>query len=221
MELLVVTLAYIQAGKEADAQVALRQIIDTVRSAIGVTAVRVYRGREHGLYYLLLTTWEDEESWRKAQGRYDPQSCLLERPELLLTPPEQWLMSYQWGYSRPARPSHISTAHIATIQEGQVEAVQQAWIRTLRQHALSPTLAFAFLARGMDREATAPRRALKAGQGQAIQEQSYQHGPILLIFLSWASETEREAFYTSPPYKALQKSVEAAGVTRVLPLDQL
>jgi quinol monooxygenase YgiN len=221
MELLVVTLAYIQPGQDANAQATLQQVVDTVRSAIGIITVRVYRGREHGLYYLLMTTWEDEESWHKAQDRYDPRTHLLERPELLLTAPEQWLMSYQWGYTRPARTSNISTAHIMTIPAGLEATAQQAWIDAFQRQALAPTLAFAFLARGIDRDATAPRRAIKKGQQQELPKNIYQQGPILLSFLSWASEIEREEFYTSSPYRVLQKKVEAAGISRILPLDPL
>lgn len=222
MELLVATLVAIQAGRDPDAQAHIRQIVDTTRSAIGVIASRLYRGQEHELYYLLLTTWEDEDSWRKAREQCDPHLYLQDSEDLLSSPVEQWLMHYQWGYSRPARPPVASAVHISSLHPQQSDVVQQIWLHGLREQALSSTLTFAFLARGMDREATEPRRIFKVpGEPHLMPQDATQYGSVLLSFFSWASEMEREEFYSSTPYHKLQRSVEKAGKMRTFSIDQV
>src|ERR1700724_1173067 len=114
MELLVVTLAHISAGKDAEGLARVRLISDTVRNAPGLMNARFYRSREPDSYYFLLTTWENEEFWQKAQERYSPRNLLLAADrELLTAPPEQWLMHYLWGYSRPSAQPDIAAAHVA------------------------------------------------------------------------------------------------------------
>src|SRR5918911_227382 len=103
MELLVVTLAYTIPGRDADILARIRLIADTVRNAPGLVTSQTYRSLGAHSYFLLLTTWDSEESWQRSQDRYNPKQLLLSSAtELLAALPEQWLMYYLWGYSRPA-----------------------------------------------------------------------------------------------------------------------
>src|SRR2546429_5022833 len=219
MELLVVTLAHIIAGRDADILARIRQIADTVRNAPGLVTSHMYRGREQDSYYFMLTTWEDAESWQKAQERYDPRQHLLATADLLVSPPEQWLMHYQWGYSRPAKQPIVSAAHITTLRPDQARLAQREWITGLRKQTTKPTLAFAFLAQEIDRDATAPFHTVKTQRPEARAEEKfvYYQGTTLLNFLSWASETEREEFYRDPHYQSVKKLLQSLAVTRILP----
>src|SRR5579859_3014595 len=148
MELLVATLAHTALGNDVDGLARLRLISDTVRNAPGLVNARFYRSREPESYYFMLTTWEDEDFWYKAQDRYSPKNLLIgSTDELLTVPPEQWLMRYLWGYSRPSAQPVIAAAHVATVRPDQAIRVEQGWIEGLRRQAAQPTLAFAFLAR--------------------------------------------------------------------------
>src|SRR6266852_5465561 len=156
MELLVVTLAHIIPGKDAEGMARIRLISETVRNAVGLVSANFYRTKSNEDYYLLLTTWEDEECWHKAQEQYNPKLLLARSAtELLLDPPEQWLMRYLWGYSRPAAESILVAAHLATMRPDQAERTQRGWIESLRRQAVQPTLSLAFLARGVNEDATA------------------------------------------------------------------
>src|SRR5438876_12283981 len=102
MELLVVTLAHITPGRDTDGLAHIRLISDTVRNAPVLVISRFYRSRGHDAYYFMLTTWEDDESWRRLQDRYNPKQLLLvATAELLIDPPQQCLMHYVGGYSQP------------------------------------------------------------------------------------------------------------------------
>src|SRR5713101_3863676 len=193
MELLAVTLAHITPGRDADGLARIRLISDSVRNAPGLVISRFYRSRGHDPYYFMLTTWEDEESWRRAQERYNPKQLLLgSATELLIDPPEQWLMHYLWGYSRPAAVPILAAAHLATIRADQAERTQRGWIESLRRQAVQPTLSFAFLARGVNEDATASLPSLSL-HSTAVADSPY--GSIFLNILSWASEADREEFY--------------------------
>jgi hypothetical protein len=220
MELLVVTLAHILPDREEDGQARMRLLADTVRNAAGLITARFYRGRRQEAYYFLLTTWEDEESWRKAQERSNPRSLLLGlASELLLHPPEQWLMHYLWGYSRPAAAPVLAAAHLATLHHEQAERTQRGWIESLRKQAISPVLSFAFLARGVNEDTLAqPADAEAALAGNSGQ---YAHGPIFLNLLSWASEADREEFYVDPNYQAISLLLGSVGALQVLTLEPL
>src|SRR5437588_2995780 len=151
MELLVITLAHTLPGRDTDVLARIRLILDTVRNAPGIVIARFYRTSEQGSYYFMLTTWENEEWWQKAQERYNPKHLLLASAgELLQTVPEQWWMQYLWGYSRPAATSLLAAAHLAIIRPDQVELAQRGWIEGLRRQVMQPMLAFAFLARGVN-----------------------------------------------------------------------
>src|SRR5215469_6464009 len=117
MELLVATLAHTMRKNDDDDITRLRLISETVQNAPGLVNVRIYRSRETESYYFILTTWEDEELWYKANERYNPKNLLRgSAAELLTASPEQWLMHYLWGYSRPSAQSAIAAAHIVSVR---------------------------------------------------------------------------------------------------------
>lgn len=220
MELLVVTLAHIVPDREEDGQARIRLLADTVPNAAGLITARFYRGRGQESYYFALTTWEDEESWRRAQDRYNPKQLLLgSASELLLHPPEQWLMQYLWGYSRPAAASMLAAAHLATIRPDQAERTQHAWIESLRRQAIQPVLSFAFLARGVKEDMPALPVIPEAG-GTSSGNQ-YANGSIFLNLLSWASEADREEFYADPNYQAISLLLGSVGTLQILTLEPL
>jgi hypothetical protein len=230
MELLVVTLAHISAGKDAEGLARVRLISDTVRNAPGLMNARFYRSREPDSYYFLLTTWENEEFWQKAQERYSPRNLLLVADRKLLTaPPEQWLMHYLWGYSRPSAQPDIAAAHVANIRPEQADRIERGWIESLRRQALEPTLAFAFLARGSSADtirpyiSPVPDTPLSGNngnhKGSASSPRTY--GEVFLNLLSWPGETHRQDFYADQNYKAINTVLKSMGVVRVLALDPL
>src|SRR5712691_11195465 len=153
MELLVVTLAHTTTGKDADGLTRVRLISETVRNAPGLVNARFYRSKEPDSYYFLLTTWEEEDFWQKAQERYSPRDLLVgSTGELLTAPPEQWVMHYLWGYSRPSAQPNIAAAHLVHVRPDAIDRVQRTWIEGLRRLAVQPALAFAFLARGRNED---------------------------------------------------------------------
>jgi len=218
MELLVVTLAHITPGRDTDGLARIRLISDSVRNAPGLVISRFYRSRGRDSYYFMLTTWEDEESWRRAQERYNPKQLLL-GSDLLIAPHEQWLMHYLWGYSRPAGVPILAAAHLATIRTDQADRTQRGWIESLRRQATQPTLAFAFLARGVNEDAPPPQpsQVTSTPNGDSL----YQHGSIFLNLLSWASEADREEFYTDTNYQAISLFLNSVGFIQMLMLDPL
>ncbi len=220
MELLVVTLAHIIPVREEDGQARMRLIADTVRNAAGLISARFYRDRGQKAFYFVLTTWEDEESWHRAQERCDPKSLLLSSAsDLLLRLPEQWLMHYLWGYSRPAAVPVLAAAHLATLHPDQVERMLRSWIESLRRQAISPLLAFAFLARGVNEDMLAQSAAAElASPGNS---NAHARGSIFLNFLSWASEVEREEFYMDANYQAISRLLGSVGALQILTLEPL
>ena len=221
MELLVVTLAHTLPGRDADVLARIRLISDTVRNAPGMITARFYRSREHGSYYFMLTTWEDEGCWQKAQERYNPKHLLLaSASELLSTSPEQWWMQYLWGYSRPADPPLLAAAHVATIRSDQVELAQRGWIEGLRRQVVQPVLAFAFLARGANEDVLLPHMASTSNNNITDGILS-QQSTLFLNLLSWPGEREREAFYADQAYQAVGHFLNNIGAVQVLSLDPL
>ncbi|WP_165423741.1 antibiotic biosynthesis monooxygenase family protein [Ktedonosporobacter rubrisoli] len=221
MELLVVTLAYTHPGRDADVTARVRQVIDTIRNAPGLVTSRNYRNRGKETYYFLLTTWEDEESWHRAQERYNPKNLLLTSvAEALTAVPEQWLMRYIWGYSRPAATPSIAAAHLTNVLPEQVEFAQRGWIEGLRRQAAQPMLAFAFLARGLT-ETTITTSDPAAPNAPSTLHTSYHDSPLLLNLFNWSSEAERTHFYADPNYQAVSKFVESIGAVSILPLEPI
>lgn len=204
MELLVVTLAQTVSRTETEALSSIRSIADTLRSAQGLVSFRYYQSRGNEGYYFILTTWQDEESWQHAQERHNPKQLLLATPELLASPPEQWLMYYIWGYSRPIAPPTLANAHFITVRPQHVELVQKGWLQGLHQHSLQSSLAFAFFARS-----------------QILSSAPSSNFAIFLCFLSWASDMEQEQFYTNTNYQAMNKFIEGIGSIRMLPLEPI
>lgn len=221
MELLVATLAYTKPGRDADILAHIRLIFDTVRNAPGLVTTRFYRSQGSDSYYFMLTTWDEEESWRRAQERHNPRNLLLtSAQELLLAPPEQWLLRYLWGYSRPAASATLAALYLAAIRPDQTEFTQRGWITGLQRQASQSTLAFAFLARGA-REETLATQEGPLPTTLRSPDPVYQQGSILLNLFSWASESEREEFFADPQYQAIHKFVSSVGVVRMLALEPM
>lgn len=216
-ELLVVTLAQTLPGKEVDALARIQAIAETLRSAPGLVTSRIYTGDGNENTFLILTTWEDAESWHKAQERHSPKQLLLKLKDILTAPPEQCLMSYLWGYSRPTQSSVLASAHLITLPTIQAELTQNSWLQGLQQTSLQLLLTFAFIARGQ-REIQTGLRVAKPGLPGNAQQMTRLTNSILLGFFSWASEAERDEFYIEPQYQKMQTLVEGIDHTRILPL---
>jgi len=222
MELLVATLAHTTLGRDADGLTDIRLIIDTIRNAQGLATLRAYRGSGDDVYYLMLTTWQDEESWQKAQERYNPKQLILSSiPGLLVTPPRQWLMQYLWGYSRPAAQPMLAAAHIASVRSEQAEYVRRGWIKCLRRQVVQPTLALAsaFLARGIDEDALLTHPS--AARDKLLEGPAYLEDPMFLNMLSWPDEANREEFYVDPDYQAISRFLSGVGTIQILQLEPL
>ncbi len=84
MELLVATLAHMVRDKDDDGITRMRLISETIQNAPGLVNARFYRSREPESYYFILTTWEDEDFWYKAQDRYNTTNLLRGSTEELL-----------------------------------------------------------------------------------------------------------------------------------------
>lgn len=218
MELLVVTLAYTNPGREADILARMRLISDTVRNAPGMIGSQFYRGRGNGAYYIMLTTWDSEEAWQRAKERYSPRYLLLSSAiELLTASPEQWLMKYLWGYSRPTAPALLATLQVVEVPGTQTEVTQKAWIEGLRRQAAEPALAFAFLACGRHEVVAS---STDTAHAEALSGNTQQN-TIFLNILSWATEQDREFFYANSDYRALQRFINSIGTVQNTQLEAM
>ena len=216
MELLVVTLAHAAPDTDVDGLSHMRFVLGTIRNAQGVVSIRSYYSREEDPYYLTLTTWEDEEYWQKAQDRYSPKRLLLRSaPDLLVSPPRQWLMHYLWGYRRPAAPSVLAAAHVASIRPEQAEYARRGWIESLRRQVVQPTLtlASALLARGVEEE-NVTATSEKTSEDLA-------NGSIFLNMVSWPDEANREEFYADQDYQAINRFLNSVGVVQMIKLEPI
>lgn len=216
LELLVVTLARTVPNSDADHSSHMRFVLGTVRNAPGVVSLRSYCSREEDAYYLILTTWEDEEFWQKAQERYNPKQLLLRSaPDMLASPPKQWLMHHLWGYRRPSATSALVAAHVASIRPEQAENARRGWIESLRRQVVQPTVtvASALLARGVEED--------NATASNEKKSEDTSHGPIFLNLLSWPDETNRQEFYTDQDYQAIHRFLSSIGVVQIITLDPL
>src|SRR6266480_1670685 len=219
MELLVVTLAHILQDRDAEGLARIHLISDTIRNALGLVSASFYRSRGNESYYFMLTTWEDEECWQKARERYNPKQLLLgSATELLINPPEQWLMHYLWGYSRPAAEPILATIHLGTIRPDQADRAQRGWIECLRRQAVQPILSFAFLARGLN-EDTLASHTFSAPSASGGDNSPYRQGSIFLNLLSWASQADREDFYADQYFQAISRFLNRVGIVQVITLD--
>lgn len=213
MELLVATLAHTRKGSYEDLESRLRPVVDTLKNAPGILNARLYCSKEDEGYCLFLTAWEDEEGWQKAQERYSPKDLLLLfTGEILTAAPEQWLMHYLWGYSRPAGQPLVAEAHLATVQPDSANRIARQWLDGLQRQAIAPTLAFAFLARGNSEDAMHYHTPGADGLHSTT-------GYTFLNLLSWPGEAQRKEFYADQRYKALQSYLNNMGILRVLTLE--
>ncbi len=217
MELLVVTLAHTTPDTDADGLSHIRFVLGSVRNAPGLVSIRSYSSREEDGYYLTLVTWEDEEYWQKAQERYNPKRLLMSSaPDLLISPPKQWLMHYLWGYRRPAAQPVLMAAHVASVRADQADYARRGWIEALRRQVVQPTLALssALLARGVEEEvSTVP--------SDKATEDSSTPGSIFLNLLSWPDESSREEFYVDQDYQGINRFVSSVGVVQIIPLEPI
>jgi quinol monooxygenase YgiN len=224
MELLVVTITQANPTREAEALTRMRLISDTVRNAPGLLNARFYRSQGPENVYFLLTTWENTEWWQKAQERHSPRKLLLESaPGIFPVPPDQWLMQYLWGYSRPLAQPVIATAHMAMVRLEYAERVQQSWLESLQKQASEPILSFALLARSIENESSIETRPLaNRGQPASIEGAGRRpagQGPMFFNLLSWPGETYREDFYSNESYRSMQGLLNSAGVVRIVRLE--
>lgn len=228
MELLVVTLAQVNRAREADALARMRVISDTVRNAPGLLNARFYRSREPEFSCCMLTTWESSEWWQKAQERYAPRTLLLASPPgIFHTPPDQWLMHYLWGYSRPLAQPAVAAAHLALVRPEMTEHVQQEWLKSLSEQAREPLLSFALLARSIEEELADTPQAAGApastpqGSAEDASHLSIRQGTIFFSLLSWPGEEYREDFYANECYQSMQGLLNRTGMVHILTLDPL
>src|SRR5579859_4562328 len=221
MELLIVTLAYTNPDREADVLARMRLISDMVRNAPGMMGSQFYRGQGNGAYYILLTTWDSEEGWRRAKERYSPRFLLLNSAlDLLTAVPEQWLMQYLWGYSRPTAPLALAAVQIVEVPITQTAVTQKAWIEGLRRQAAEPTLANAFLAYGGPEETT-PSPSMPPAQSPEAASTHVQPTTIFLNILNWANEYSRDFFYANNDYQALQRFISSVGTVQNMYLEPI
>lgn len=211
MELLVATLAHTARGSNEETLGRMRAVIDTVKNAPGMLNARFYAGKDSEAGYFILTSWEDEEFWHRAQERHNPRDLLLSSSsDLLTTTPEQWQMHYLWGYSRPSAQPTIAAVHLATVRPDQTERIQHAWVECLQRQSVQPTLAFAFLTRGRKTEAQSHTlNGASAGQ-EGIS------GSAFLNLLSWSGETQQREFYNDQIYKTFRGFLNRVGMERIL-----
>jgi quinol monooxygenase YgiN len=213
-ELLVVTLAHILPGTEGDTLAGIHAIGATLRSASGLIASHIYRGEGNENTFLMLTTWADTESWHQAQTRHNPRQLLSQSKALrLMAPPEQYLMSYLWGHSRPTQPPVLASAHLITLPTAQMELTQKNWLQGLQHTHLQFLLTFAFVACGQ-RETP----AILSRSSDGAPEMLNTNTSILFGLFNWASVAERDAFYRESHYQTIQTMFDGVGHTHILPL---
>ena len=216
-ELLVATLVYTLPDRDTDALAHIRLIGEMMRNATGLVTSYFYHSREQRPYYLLLNTWEDEESWQQARERYNPLALLLTHPNLLAALPEQWYMYYRWGYSRPARLQTVATTHITTVRADTFEAIHMAWLQELRKLAAQFTFTFGFLAHGI--ADTHVEHTMAHEFIETVNADLIKQGHVLLTFISWPSDAERMAFYSSHTYQRMRALLGQQSDTYMLILD--
>ena len=222
MELLVATLAHMARDQDDDGITRMHLISETIQNAPGLVNARFYRSREPESYYFILTTWEDEDFWHKAQDRYNTTNLLRgSTEELLAAYTEQWLMRYLWGYSRPFAQPTIAEAYIVNVRPDQAERVERSWIEGLRRQVTQPALAFAFLARERNEDRVILQDQSTVNNIKFTKASTNNYSSNFLNVLSWPGETQRKDFYTDQNYKAISGFLSSVGVVRVLALDPM
>lgn len=216
MELLVATLAHTARGANEEALARVRLVVDAMKNVPGIMNTRLYAGRDGEACYFILTSWEDEEFWHRAQEqeRQNPRDLLLSaNSEMLTAAPEEWQMHYLWGYIRPSTQPTIAAAHMATVRPDASERVQRAWIEILQRQTTQPALAFAFLTRGRSVD-----RASYSMNGNASMYEN-SNGSTFLNLLSWPGETQQKDFYADQQYKAFRGYLNQVGMERIIMLE--
>jgi quinol monooxygenase YgiN len=216
MELIIATLASIRPGQDIDSLTRIRLVYDTLRNAPGVIASNLYHHRSESPYYLLITTWDDEASWKSADKRHNPQLLLRETMgDLLTSLPRQWYMHYLWGYSRAAQQPYIAMANLLAIPARQLRHANQECLLHLRPLTIQATLTFAFLAYGVTdtdgSSAPPPPDSTHSTEPQTT----------LFSLFSWSSEEERSNFLQHPQMQSLNTTLRQWGKLETLPLDLL
>lgn len=215
MELLVVTLACTNAENDPETAARVRMVAETTRLAPGLINIRSYQSRGKETCYALLSTWDDEESWQKAQERHSPRKQLINAASKHLTgEPEQWYLHYLWGYIRPASAPDILTLQLATVRPDKIEQTQQFWLKSLTQIVGETPPAYAFFARGVHEDHVPTYTG-----GTRHKEIAYTQGIVLLNLLSWGSEREREALYASLRYQQTNSFINSVGVSRIFSFE--
>jgi quinol monooxygenase YgiN len=221
METLVVTSVYTTTEHNTDVLAQIQWIADTLHNAPGLISSHIYRNRENSSSYFMFTTWEDEESWQKAQERYNPKTLLQNSATKLLTEsPEQWRMHYLWGYNRPAVTPTVMAVHMATVPSHQADFSQQQWMHELRKQDVKQSLGFAFLARGR-REETIASKERSSFAPVTLENHANLLDPVFLNFLSWGSEAACRTFYAHPAYKDLDILMRSASTARIIFLETM
>ena len=170
---------------------------------------RFYRGRGSSPCYAILTTWESDEAWKQAQERYNPKQLLASSAaELLVSPPEQLLFSYLWGYIRPAVFPELAAIHLATVRPEQADVAQRGWVEGLKRQATQSSLAFGFLARGTTEQFPSTKTHTPHTQGATF-----------LNLLSWASERDRDDFYTDVHFTAVHRFISSIGTIQITAME--
>ncbi len=211
MEVLVVTLAFTTPVKDVDTLARIQLVQETVRNTQGLVTSRFYRGRGSSPCYAILTTWESDEAWKQAQERYNPKQLLASSAaELFVSPPEQLLFTYLWGYIRPAASPELAAIHLATVRSEQADVAQRGWIEGLKRQAAHSSLAFGFLARGIAEPLPSTEPHLP-----------YTQGNTFLNLLSWSSDREREDFYTDDHFTAVHRFISGIGTMQIVTLEPL
>jgi hypothetical protein len=217
-EILVATLAYSVASRDIDAQAHVDKTKDVLRSVPGLLMIDCYRGRSDNPYYFILTTWEDEDSWYKAKEQHNPKQLLLTSAELFSAIPEQWVLSYIWGYQRPIAAPTTTAIHISSLPQRLGDPDQTFWLQELYQYDLQSTIAFAFLASSTKDNTTAPRLSLPS-KTMASSEKISLH--TIFGLFSWAGDMAKEEFYINPHYQKVQQRLRNDGTLRILPVEKL
>jgi quinol monooxygenase YgiN len=220
MELLVVTLTQTKSEKEAETATRIRMIADTIRHASGLVNLRCYQGKGKENTYALLSTWEDEESWRKALEKTNPRNLLKSSAgEYLIGEPEQWFLHYLWGYTRPSAQQNIVTLQLANVRSNKIEQMQSRWLQSLSQKTNETPLAYGFTARGVKEDQIPTAKLAPNGKGGSSKEAPYLYGMVFVNLFSWGSERERETFYSNPPYQQASALLSSVSMSRIFNLE--
>jgi heme-degrading monooxygenase HmoA len=206
---------------ERDPETATRihMVAEAVRPAAGLMNIQCYQSREKESYYVLLSTWDDEESWHKARERHNPRQLLLKSAgQHLAGEPEQWFLHYLWGYTKPTITPGVITLQLSNVRPDKIEQAQQVWLKSLSQQARETSLSYAFFARGAYED---PALALRHPPTEAAhhKDSSYLQGTVLLNFFSWGTERDRETFYAHPLSQRIATFINSTSISRILALE--